>query len=358
MTISPASAPVFASTVADEDRVEDLAASIDIYSPRSILEFGGAVAEATSRYTDDILSKARASDLDETGKTLTDIVMTAQDCDISSLDNPMGRLPLIGEALKFLSRGKERAVARFDSVKIQIDKLVASVEATANRMERQDRDYTAIYKGIRDEHAQLGLHIQAIEQRLVEVERERDMLKQSVDMEEIEKAAVMEAACQFLAKRKDDLVVLQHAAMQSLPMVRILQSNNLALIDKFTTIRTLTLPAWKRTFLLTLTLDEQKQAAGLANAIDDATNSMMKRNAELLKQNSVAVAKANQRLVIDVETLKSVHENVVQTLDEVRTIHLEGQATRSKALSELGRLRAEMSGAVKSLTKPATVIDA
>nr|WP_312858682.1 toxic anion resistance protein [Rhizobium sp. G21] len=322
-----------------------------------MLEFGSAVAEATSRYTDDILSKARASDLDETGKTLTDIVMTAQDFDMSSLDNPMGRLPLIGGALKFLSRGKERAVARFDSVKTQIDKLVASVDATAARMERQDRDYSAIYKGIREEHAQLGLHVQAIDHRLIEVERGRDNLKTSNDMADIEQAAVLEAACQFLAKRKDDLLVLQHAAMQSLPMVRILQSNNLALIDKFTTIRTLTLPAWKRTFLLALSLDEQKQAAGLATAIDEATNVMMKRNAELLKQNSVAVAKANQRLVIDVETLKSVHDNVIQTLDEVRAIHLDGKASRSKALSELGRLRSEMSATVRSLSSQTVVID-
>ncbi|MBB1250688.1 toxic anion resistance protein [Rhizobium sp. G21] len=357
MTIAHASVQDSADLVSDRDVVDTLAASIDVYSPRSILEFGSAVAEATSRYTDDILSKARASDLDETGKTLTDIVMTAQDFDMSSLDNPMGRLPLIGGALKFLSRGKERAVARFDSVKTQIDKLVASVDATAARMERQDRDYSAIYKGIREEHAQLGLHVQAIDHRLIEVERGRDNLKTSNDMADIEQAAVLEAACQFLAKRKDDLLVLQHAAMQSLPMVRILQSNNLALIDKFTTIRTLTLPAWKRTFLLALSLDEQKQAAGLATAIDEATNVMMKRNAELLKQNSVAVAKANQRLVIDVETLKSVHDNVIQTLDEVRAIHLDGKASRSKALSELGRLRSEMSATVRSLSSQTVVID-
>ncbi len=110
--------------------------------------------------------------------------------------------------------------------------------------------------------------------------------------------------------------------MQMLPMVRIIQSNNIALVDKFKTIRQLTLPAWKRAFVMALTLDEQKNAVELANTIDDATNSLMKRNAELLHQNSVATAKANQRLVVDVETLKHVHEEILQTLADVRDEHL------------------------------------
>jgi uncharacterized protein YaaN involved in tellurite resistance len=77
----------------------------------------------------------------------------------------------------------------------------------------------------------------------------------------------------------------------------------------------------------------------------------MKRNADLLKQNSISVAKSNQRLVIDVETLKSVHANVLQTLQEVRAIHINGEASRATAISELARLRGEMADAVRALTQ-------
>lgn len=349
MSIATLSAAPMPDDMRRDLAVEELAASIDILSPRSILEFGGKAAEATGRYTDDILSKARPADLDETGRTLTEIVVTAQEFDLSSLDHPLGRLPVIGGALRFLTRSKERAVARFESVKTQVDKLVASVEGTAARMERRDQDYQAIYRGIREEYESLGLHVAAIGVRLGEVARDLEGLRSASDMAGMERLAVLEAAGKALAKRRDDLVVLQHAAMQSLPMVRILQANNLSIIDKFTTIRTLTLPAWKRTFLLALTLEEQKQATGLADAIDDATNAMMKRNAEMLKQNSIAVARSNQRLVIDVETLKSVHDNILETLKEVRAIHVDGEASRAQAIAELGRLRGEMKDAVRAL---------
>jgi uncharacterized protein YaaN involved in tellurite resistance len=152
-----------------------------------------------------------------------------------------------------------------------------------------------------------------------------------------------------MLKRADDMRVLQHAALQTLPMIRIIQSNNLTLIDKFHNIQQLTLPAWKRAFMLALTLDEQKNAVQLADSIDNATNAMMRRNAELLHSNSVATAKANQRLVVDVSTLKDVHEQILRTLQDVRREHEQGQAQRREALGELDRLRLEMAGAVKAL---------
>ncbi len=56
--------------------------------------------------------------------------------------------------------------------------------------------------------------------------------------------------------------------------------------------------------MLSLTLNEQKNAVQLATHIDNTTNDLLQRNAELLHRTSVETAKANQRLVIDVETLK------------------------------------------------------
>ena len=43
--------------------------------------------------------------------------------------------------------------------------------------------------------------------------------------------------------------------------------------------------------------------APLDEFLNDTTNDLMRRNAELLKQNSVNTARANQRAVVDIETL-------------------------------------------------------
>lgn len=332
-----------------DPEVQALAETIDIGSPLTVQQFGKQIAERSAAYADEILAAARSTDLDETGAQLTQIVVAAQEFNLDNIGNALTRAPIVGGFLKKLAMTRERAVARFDSVKGQVDKLVQRVDATAGLLERRNTDYQAMYDGVKAEYASLGKHVQAIELRLTDVDHAMAQLGGADDLESGEKLAMLEGVRQQMQKRADDMRVLQHAAMQTLPMIRIIQSNNLTLVDKFQNIRQLTLPAWKRTFMLALTLDEQKSAVELASSIDDATNAMMRRNAELLHQNSVATAKSNQRLVIDVETLREVHDKILLTLTDVRKAHEEGGAKRREALGELDRLRVEMASTVKAI---------
>ncbi|MFZ4759481.1 MAG: toxic anion resistance protein, partial [Burkholderiaceae bacterium] len=136
-----------------------------------------------------------------------------------------------------------------------------------------------------------------------------------------------------------DMKVLQHAALQQLPMIRMVQTNNRMLIEKFHTIRELTVPAWKRQFMLALSLNEQKSAVQLANSIDDATNRFLLENAKLLKDNTLSTARANQRLVIDVETLRQVHDSLVETMQEVIRINADGVKARAQVSNDLRQMR-------------------
>lgn len=334
--------------------VAALAATIHVGSIASVLAFGAGAVNEMNQITDQVLQRARASDLGETGEQLTQIVLTAQEFDFDQLDNPWGRIPLIGGLLKQLNASRARTVAKFETVKTQIDRLVETVERTAQRLTTRDAEYAQMYERIRHEYDALGLHVTAIRERLNQVDTELAGSPQHPgDMLATERAAVLEAARVALSKRGDDLEAIRHAAMQTLPMIRIIQSNNYAIVDKLATIRTLTLPAWKRAFMMAISIAEQKEANDLAVTIDDATNSLMRRNAELLRQNSVAVAKSSQRLVIDVATLRSVHTSVIATLAEVRQVHTDGAAERAAALKELGTLRDEFAIAVRDTAKRA-----
>ena len=77
----------------------------------------------------------------------------------------------------------------------------------------------------------------------------------------------------------------------------------------------------------------------LAKAIDDTTNDLLRRNAELLHQNSVDTAKANQRSVIDVETLEHVQNTLIKTVNDVIQIQKEGMQKRAEATTRLRALQ-------------------
>lgn len=154
-----------------------------------------------------------------------------------------------------------------------------------------------------------------------------------------------------LDKRIGDLTALQQSAFQTLPTIRMVQANNQMLVDKFHSIREVTVPAWKRQFMLALTLNEQRNAVQLATQIDDTTNDLLKRNAELLHRNSVETAKANQRLVIDVDTLLFAQNTLIKTVEEVVQIQRAGAENRQKAEREIQGMRLDLQ---KRLTRSDT----
>ncbi len=345
--------PAAALAAADPAEVTRLLGTLDIASPVSIMEFGRDVADRTAAYADTLLDTARSTDLDGVGAQLGAIVVAAKGFNLASFDNRWTHAPVVGGLIRKLSIGKSKMMSRFASVKGQVDGLVAEVEQTTRILEKRSSDFQAMYDGVRAEHDSLNNHVAAIEACLAHVDAELAAQADSAaDMDASERAAVLKSSRSALAKRAADLRVLQHSALQTLPMVRVMQANNVALIDKFHVVRNLTLPAWKRAFLMALTLEEQKGAADLANSIDDATNAFMKRNADLLHENSVATAKANQRLVVDVETLRHVHDKVLETLSDVRAAHDAGAQKRESLTGELATLREEMAAGYRRIAGP------
>jgi uncharacterized protein YaaN involved in tellurite resistance len=327
----------------DEAAAQSLAETIDVKSPLQVAGFGQEIGKTTSNYADQLLSQARTGDLDDMGGKLTEIVVAAQSFDLTSFDSKWARAPIVGGLVRNFVLTKEKAVARFVSLEGQVDKLVDNIEGTLARLHARAKSLETMYEGVAEEHQVLALHVRAAEIRIEALDREIEALRQQPsDLAIVETISALEGSRNALSKRIGDLSVLQHSALQTLPMIRMMQANNVVLLEKFQTIQRLTLPAWKRTFVLALALNEQRDAVKLANNIDDATNYFMKRNSEILHENTVATAKANQRLVVDVETLRTVHDNVVKTLIDVRAAHREGAEQRKAALADLAALRNEM----------------
>jgi uncharacterized protein YaaN involved in tellurite resistance len=354
-----AAAPIDLSTQAlaprvDEAEAQALAATINVQSPLSVAQFGQDIGVTTAKYADTLLAQARGDDLDEVGSKLGEVMLAAQSFDLSSLDNGWSRVPVIGSMARYFSMTKEKAMTRFKSVETQIDKLVGNIDGALQRLGDRAEMFDAMYEGVSQEHNVLATHVRAGQLRMTELEQEIAALRAlPTELATSETINRLEQSRQALAKRIGDLSVLQHSALQTLPMIRIMQANNVVLLEKFQTIERLTLPAWKRTFVMALALNEQREAVKLADDIDDATNYFMKRNSEILHENAVATARANQRQVIDVETLRAVHENVIKTLADVQSAYSEGAERRTNAIAELAKLREEMALGLSGNARPA-----
>ena len=338
----------------DVGEIQQVAQRIQPSNPATVSEFGRDVSEHTSAYADSLLDQVRSSDLDEAGTKLTEVVNVARSLNIGALSAKRSRLPVIGPVIDKFRLRKANFVGKFDTTREQIEGLLGEVLTTQNNIKARNLGLEDMFGSVCQEHRLLGIHIAAGRVRLGELASDAHALRGSTgnDPAKVQELADLDAMIANLDKRVGDLVALQHSAMQSLPTIRLIQANNQMLVDKFHTIREITVPAWKRQFMLALTLNEQENAVALATKIDDTTNDLLKRNAALLYRNSVETAKANQRLVIDVDTLQNVHGSLIKTVEDVIVIQREGVQKRKQAEKQIQTMRSDLQN--RLTRRPAT----
>lgn len=331
-------------TEADAPKVMEIAARIDDRNPMTVSEFGREVSEHTSKYADSLLDQVRNSDLNEAGAKLTEVVVVARKLNMNALTDRRSRIPIIGPLIDRFSVSVDGFKSQFQTTKTQIETLVGEVNESQKGLATRNNILEDMFVHVVEEYRLLGLHIAAGKHRLEELRNKATLMRESGDSSALaaQELSDLESLISNLDKRVGDLLVLQQSAVQSLPMIRMIQSNNKMLIDKFHTIREVTVPSWKNQFMLALSLNEQRNAVELVDNIDNATKEILERNAKLLHQNSVQAAKANQRLAIDVETLQKVQNSLIATVEEVIKIREEGAAKRADAEKEIATMRQEL----------------
>ncbi|WP_043970343.1 MULTISPECIES: toxic anion resistance protein [Acinetobacter] len=305
-----------------------------------VAEYGKNIANKTSTYTDELLSLVQNKDLDATGQKLNEVVQVAQQLNTSSILNKSKNSGFFGGLLSKFKGAKQSFDQHFNTTKEQIDVLVKEIESSQTGLKARVGTLDKMFDAVQDEYKQLGVYIAAGQLKQQDIQQQISTLTtQEQDQQITQQIYDLNHLANNLEKRVSDLQVLQQSAMQTLPMIRIIQSNNLMLVDKFYAIKNITLPAWKNQISLAISLQEQKNSVQLAKAIDDTTNELLRRNAELLHQNSVDTAKANQRSVIDVETLEHVQNTLIKTVNDVIQIQKEGMQKRAEATTRLRALQ-------------------
>jgi len=113
-------------------------------------------------------------------------------------------------------------------------------------------------------------------------------------------------------------------------------------VEKIQSSLLATIPLWKNQILIAISLFRQKKAVELQKEVSRTTNELLIKNIELLKDNSLEVARESERGIVELETLQKVNTDLISTIEETLKIHQEGREKRRLAEAELSRLEAEL----------------
>ena len=326
---------------AEKKMVDDFAKKIDISDSQLVLQYGAAAQKSVASFSENALSNVRNKDLGEIGDTLTSLTM-----ELKSLGQEEEEKGLFGFFKK--------AGNRLETMKVQYSKAEVNVEKIARELEQQQRIlmkdiamFDQMYELNLKYYKELTMYIIAGKKRLAEV--------QSGQLEELRKKAEATGAqedaqayndlaqmCNRFDKKLHDLELTRMVSIQMGPQTRMLQNNDTLMVEKIQSSLVNTIPLWKSQMVLALGLENSRKATAAQTAVTNATNELLKKNAEMLKMGTIATAKEAERSIIDIETLQHTNQQLISTLDEVIQIQKEGAQKRKEAEVELGRIEGEL----------------
>ena len=336
-------APSLADSLSAEElaQVDAFARQIDIANSQQVLTFGSGAQKKMADFSETALERVRTQDLGEAGDLIAGVVT-----ELKSFDADEESKGLFG----LFKRQANKIVAlkaRYDSAEANVDKIARALEAHQVTLMKDAATMDKLYELNLTYFKELTMYLLAGRQRLAEV-REGELAalaakaQASASTEDAEAVQKLSAACNRFEKKLSDLDLSRTVAMQMAPQIRLVQNNEMLMIEKIQTTLVNTIPLWKSQMLLALGLANNEAALKAQSAVTDMTNELLRKNAEKLKQSTVEVARESERGIVDIETLKATNENLIQTFDEVMKIQAEGRAKRAEAEVEMRRMEAEL----------------
>ncbi|MBR1646175.1 MAG: toxic anion resistance protein [Selenomonadaceae bacterium] len=331
-------------------KVQSIKDSIDLTESSTVLSFGAPAQKEIAQFSDSILTKVRTKDSGEVGTLLNDLVTKVKGFDVSKKDDDsfISRIPIIGSLVGKAENIIDNLMQGYEKLSTHVEKIQAGLENAKVKMMEDVVMFDTLYKKNLEYFKQLQLYIRAGEEKLDEMRTTtlpalHAQAAASGDPMAVQVVSDFEQSVDRFEKKLHDLKLSKTLAIQTAPQIRLIQNNDRALIDRVQSAIYHTIPLWKNQLVIALGLSRQKEVIEMQRAVADATNDLLRRNAEMLKQNSIDTATANERGIIDIETVKKVNEDLISTIEETLRIQREGRQKRQAAEKELvaieGRLK-------------------
>ena len=323
-------------TPAERKQVDEIKSKIDLMNSGYALQFGSGAQKNMADFSDSLLSQVRTKDSGEVGALLTDLSGKINEFNRKESDSFVKKLPLIGA---LVSKG-ETMLASYEKLSTKVDKIQSELEKSKTTMMKDIMLFDALYQKNLEYFKHLELYIRAGEEKLEEMRNTvlpklRADAAASADPMAGQVVSDSESNVDRFEKKVHDLKISKTIAIQTAPQLRLIQNNDKILVERVQSAIYNAIPLWKNQIVIALGLTRQQNVLKMQQAISDTTNELLKRNAEMLKINSIETAKENNRSIVDIETVKKVNDDLVTTIEETLKIQQEGRQARQSAEQEL-----------------------
>ena len=327
-------------TPEEQKIVNDFAAKIDIENSNQILQYGAGTQKKMADFSDTALENVKTQDLGEIGELISNVVGELKDFDVQEEGKFFGFFRKQTSKIENLKN-------KYDKAQANVEKITDSLQQHQVRLMKDSAMLDKMYEQNLNYFKELTMYILAGKKKLEETRNGKlAEMKNKAALsglpEDAQAARDLDEKCSRFEKKLHDLELTRTIAMQTAPQIRLIQNNDTVMVEKIQTTIVNTIPLWKSQMVLALGIAHSAEAAQAQRQVTDITNELLRKNAETLHMATVETAKESERGIVDLETLQKTNADLIQTLDDVMRIQMEGRQKRQAAEMEMHRMEEEL----------------
>lgn len=327
-------------TPEEQKMVNDFATKIDIENTNQILQYGAGTQKKMADFSDTALENVKTQDLGDIGELISNVVGELKDFDVQEEGKFFG-------FFKKQTSKIENLKNKYDKAQANVEKITDSLQQHQVRLMKDSAMLDKMYEQNLNYFKELTMYILAGKKKLEETRNGKlAEMKNKAALsglpEDAQAARDLDEKCSRFEKKLHDLELTRTIAMQTAPQIRLIQNNDTVMVEKIQTTIVNTIPLWKSQMVLALGIAHSAEAAQAQRQVTDITNELLRKNAETLHMATVETAKESERGIVDLETLQKTNADLIQTLDDVMRIQMEGRQKRQAAEMEMHRMEEEL----------------
>lgn len=324
----------------EEAMIDDFSKRIDLNDTNIILQYGSGAQKKISNFSEKTLDTVRNKDLGEIGGLLDGLVSDIKDMNEEESSGPLG-------FFKKQVNKIDKMKAKYQSAEKNITEISKTLENHQITLMKDISMLDQMYELNEEYYKEVSMYIEAGNRKLRNTyEKDLPALEDKARSSNLpldaQKVNDLKSQANRFEKKLHDLDLTRMVSIQMAPQIRMVQSSNSIMAEKIQTTIVNTIPLWKNQMVLALGMNHTQQAIKTQQRVTDLTNDLLKKNSDILKQNTIDTAKATERGIIDLDTIKHTNEALISTIEEVRNIQIEGKKNRDLARAEIKSLEEEL----------------
>ena len=312
----------------------------------SILNFGQSPSEGLSKISNELLATTKRPDADKASAMIVQLTKIMDKFDIKEIETlPIEKQNIFVKIFNNAKNKLDKLVAKYENLGKEVDEISLILHQSKHEMEKSNESLKRLYKANTEYYEMLEKYIVAGEMALEEIDNELNQIPLRANISEEQKQMNIQQLNMIrdiLSQRVGDLRVAENVALQTAPMLQMMQMGNFNLMRKINSSFIITLPIFKNSLIQAVELKRQAITSNSINQLDQKTAELWEKNAKNTALQYVTTTEQANRSALPIEKLRDSFATIQKGIEEASEINKKQEELRKENAIALEEMKEDM----------------